>query len=122
MKINVIYDLIVTIAGLVPTIISFVLLIKNIIKNKNWTLVSKMALEAMSAVETYSAEHPNMNSEEKLNMALEAVKKSCEVANIKVDAELVKRIISYISEMCSWAKTVNVEVLIENLTVNQITK
>lgn len=112
-KFNLICDLIVAIAGVVPTIIALVYLVKNIIKNKDWTLVMKMAMEAMTVVEKYAEEHPEMTSDDKLNMALEAIKKSCEAAGVKVNADLIKRIIEYISEMCSWAKTVNVEVVSE---------
>lgn len=112
-KFSLICDLIVAIAGVIPTIISLIYLVKNIIENKNWSLVMKMAMEAMTAVEEYAETHPEMTSDDKLNMALEAIKKSCAAAGVKVDANLIKRIIEYISEMCSWAKTVNVEVVSE---------
>ena len=119
-KFSLICDLIIAIAGVIPTIVSLVYLVKNIIQNKNWSLVMKMAMEAMTAVEEYSASHPEMTSEDKLNMALGAIKKSCAAAGIAVDAALLKRIIDYISEMCSWAKTVNADVVVEKVVINQV--
>lgn len=57
---------------------------------------------AMRKVEDYSKEHPGMSSDEKLEMALQAVKAGLGVANIKFDDKLVKRIIDYIKESISW--------------------
>ena len=68
----------------------------------------KIANSAMSAVEVYSKEHPGMTSEEKLEMALEAIKASCKTAGIALDEANLQRIVEYIAEMCAWAKTVNV--------------
>lgn len=108
-KFSLICELIITIAGVIPTIVSLVCLIKNIIQNKNWTLVMKMAMEAMSTVEAYAATHPEMTSEDKLAMALEAVKTACAAAGVDVNVDLIMRIKSYIEEMLKWSKTVNVE-------------
>lgn len=107
MKFETICNLIIAICGVIPTIVSLVVLIVNIIKNKNWTLIVTMIKEAMTTVETYAKEHPEMPSDDKLNMALESVKSACSAAGIKLDTELIKKIISYINEMCSWSKTVN---------------
>jgi uncharacterized OsmC-like protein len=107
MKFETICNLIIAICGVIPTIVSLVVLIVNIIKNKNWTLIVTMIKEAMTTVETYAKEHPEMTSDDKLNMALESVKSACSAAGIKLDTELIKKIISYINEMCSWSKTVN---------------
>ena len=108
-KFSLICELIITIAGVIPTIVSLVCLIKNIIQNKNWTLVMKMAMEAMSTVEAYAVTHPEMTSEDKLAMALEAVKTACAAAGVDVNVDLIMRIKSYIEEMLKWSKTVNVE-------------
>jgi len=109
-KFSLICDLVIAIIGVIPTIISLIYLVRNIIKNKNWNMIMKMAMEAMTAVEAYAIANPNMTSEDKLNMALEAIKKACGSAGITVDDILIKQIIDYISEMCSWAKTVNTNV------------
>lgn len=106
-KFELICNLIVAILGIVPTVVSLVLLIKNIIVNKNWSLVTKIAQTAMSSVEEYSAAHPGMTGEDKLNMAIEAVKAGCGAAGIKVDDILIKKIVDYIGDLCSWSKTVN---------------
>ena len=107
-KILLVVELIGAVCALVPTLVSIFALIKNIIKNKNWALIMKIANSAMSAVEVYSREHPGMTSEEKLEMALEAIKASCKTAGIALDEANLQRIVEYIAEMCAWAKTVNV--------------
>ena len=66
-------------------------------------------MEAMSTVEAYAATHPEMTSEDKLAMALEAVKTACAAAGVDVNVDLIMRIKSYIEEMLKWSKTVNVE-------------
>jgi hypothetical protein len=97
-----IVNLVVAIASLVPTLVSIVVLIINIIKNKDWKLVMTIADEAMKTVELYSMDHPGMTSDEKLEMAIESVKSGLGVAGIKVDAALIKRIAEYIKESISW--------------------
>ncbi len=97
-----IVNMIVAIGSLIPTIISVVVLIVNIVKNKNWKLVMSIADEAMRTVEDYSKVHPGMTSEAKLDMALEAVKSGLAVAGIKVDTALLKRVIEYIRESINW--------------------
>ena len=107
-KILLVVELIGAVCALVPTLVSIFALIKNIIKNKNWALIMKVANSAMSTVEAYSKEHPGMTSEEKLEMALEVIKTSCQTAGIALDEANLQRIVEYIAEMCAWAKTVNV--------------
>ncbi|MDY2737671.1 phage holin, LLH family [Intestinibacter sp.] len=107
-KILLVVELIGAVCALVPTLVSIFALIKNIIKNKNWALIMKIANSAMSTVEAYSKEHPGMTSEEKLEMALEVIKTSCQTAGIALDEANLQRIVEYIAEMCTWAKTVNV--------------
>ena len=107
-KILLVVQLIAAVCALVPTLVSIFALIKNIIKNKNWALIMKIANSAMSTVEAYSKGHPGMTSEEKLEMALEAIKASCKTAGIALDEANLQRIVEYIAEMCAWAKTVNV--------------
>ena len=107
-KILLVIQLIGAVCALVPTIVSIFALIKNIIKNKDWAFIMKIANSAMGTVEAYSKEHPGMTPEEKLEMALEAIKASCKTAGITLDEANLQRIVEYIAEMCSWAKTVNV--------------
>lgn len=107
-KILLIVELIGAICALVPTIVAVFALIKNIIKNKNWILIMKIANSAMSTVEAYSKKHSGMTSKEKLEMALKAIKASCQTAGIALDEANLQRIVEYITEMCTWAKTVNV--------------
>ena len=82
-------------------------LIKNIIQNKNWSLVEKIILEAMAAAEEYAKEHPEMTGEEKLDFALVAIKSGAQAAGITIDEKLLKKIIAYIEKMCTWSKKVN---------------
>lgn len=108
-KISLICTLITTIVGVIPTIVSVILLIRNVIKNKDWDMIKKIAQEAMTAAEAYAKEHAEdgLTGEEKLNMALETVKKGLAAANISFDDEKIKKIVEYINEMCAWTKTVN---------------
>ena len=100
-------DLITLICRIIPTIVAVVVLIKNIIQNKNWSLVEKIILEAMAAAEEYAKEHPEMTGEEKLDFALVAIKSGAQAAGITIDEKLLKKIIAYIEKMCSWSKKVN---------------
>jgi len=97
-----ILGLISAIVSIIPTVVSVVVLIINIIKNKNWNMVMDIADAAMRKVEEYSREHPGMSSDEKLDMALEAIKAGLEVAGIKLDKALLERIIAYIKQSISW--------------------
>lgn len=93
--------------GLIPTIIVLVKKFKEIIKNKNWRAIEQMIQEAMTAVENYSKEHPEMTSDDKLNMAIEAVKAACASQGIELNDKLIKDIIAEIQKLCAWTKTVN---------------
>ena len=102
-----IVNLIIAIVSIIPTIVSVVMLIINIIKTKNWNLVMDIADAAMRKVEEYSREHPGMSPDDKLNMALEAIKTGLEVAGIKLDTTLLQRIIDYIKQSISWFNEMN---------------
>lgn len=106
---KLVLDLVVSICGIIPTIVAVCLLVKNIIANKNWELVQKIAQEAMTSVEEYeySEMHPEMTSKDKLDMALEAIKAGLCAAGIKFDDALIKQIIAYIEQLIKWSKTVN---------------
>lgn len=95
------------IGGLIPTVVALILKIKEIVKNKDWKLVEKIALDAMSKVEAYAKEHPEMTSDDKLNMAIEAVKVALDGAGVEYDEKLIHDVVEFIKKMCGWSKTVN---------------
>lgn len=105
--VKVILEVLGLVIALVPTLIAVVALIKNIIKNKDWKLIQQIAKAAMTKAEEYAKEHPNMTSEQKLEYALEIIKSGLNEANIEFDENLIKQIVAYINELCSWSKTVN---------------
>lgn len=106
-KFELICTLISTILGVIPTIVSVVLLVRNIIKNKDWTIIQKIAQSAMKAVEDYAKSHPGMKGDDKLNMALEAVKNGLAAANINFDENTIKKIVEYINQMVGWSNSMN---------------
>ena len=97
-----ILGLVSAIVTIIPTIVSTVLLVRNIIKNKDWATIMDIADASMRKVEDYSKKHPDMSSEEKLDMALESIKAGLEVVGIKLDKDLINRIIAYIKESIYW--------------------
>jgi len=97
-----IINLVIAIVSVIPTLVSVIILVVNIIKNKNWKLMMAMADEAMKTVEEYSKLHPGMSSEDKLNMAIESVKSGLAIAGIKIDADAIKRIVEYIKQSIGW--------------------
>ena len=102
MSVSEICTLITTICGIIPVVIGAVVAIVNIIKTKNWKLVQEIADKAMATVEAYSKAHPNMSSDEKLEMALEAIKSGLEAVNIKITNALLEQIKAYIKQCISW--------------------
>lgn len=95
------------IGGLIPTVIMLVKKIREIIKNKDWQTIVGMIKDSMTVVEEYAKRHPEMTSEDKLNMCIEGVKAACARVGIQLDEELIKKIIETIKDLCSWSKTVN---------------
>ena len=95
------------IGGLIPTAIVLFGKIKEVIKNKEWNTIVGVVKESMTAVENYAKQHPDMTSEDKLNMCLEGVKAACARLGVKLDDELINKIIATIKDLCSWSKTVN---------------
>lgn len=102
MTVGEICALITTVVGVIPTLVSVIVLICNIIKNKNWKLATAIADAAMRNVEEYSREHPSMTSDEKLEMALSAIEAGLKAANIRVDRELLNRLADYIKQSIDW--------------------
>lgn len=97
-----ILGLVTAIVSVIPTVVSVVMLVINIVKTKNWTLVMQITDAAMKAAEDYSRTHPGMSPDDKLNMCLEAVKTGLKAAGVKLDTNLLKRIIDYITETITW--------------------
>ena len=102
-----IVNLIIAIVSVIPTLVSVILLIINIVKTKNWNLVMDIADAAMKEVEDYSRTHPGMSADDKLNMALKAIEAGLDVAGIKVDTALLKRIVDYIKQSITWFNEMN---------------
>lgn len=95
-------NLVIAIVSIIPTIVSVVALIVNIIKNKNWKLVTTIADSVMESVEAYAKAHPGMSSDDKLNMAIEGIKSGLAVAGISLDETALKRVIDYVKESIKW--------------------
>lgn len=100
-------NLIIAIVSIIPTLVSVVCLIVNIIKNKNWTLMMNIADAAMAKVEDYYRQHPDMSSEQKLEMAIEAVEEGLKVAGITLDKKSLQRLIDYIKQSIGWLNEMN---------------
>lgn len=114
MSANEILNLIMTIgcligvlAGLIPTGVSLYKKVKEIIKNKDWMTIMKVAQSAMSEVEEYATKHPEMTSEEKLEMAIETVKASLTAMGVSYDDATLEKLKDYINDLIKWSKTVN---------------
>lgn len=106
-KVQLILDIVVAILGIIPTVVAGIALIRTIIKNKDWGAVVNIAKDAMSVVEKMSAS-TQMTGQEKLDAALEIVKKNCIANGITVNDDLISKVIALINELCAWSKTVNV--------------
>ena len=100
-------NLIIAIVSIIPTLVSVGVLIYNIIKNKNWTLMMNIADAAMAKVEEYYRLHPEMTSEQKLEMAVEAIEEGLKVAGITVDKKTLQRLIDYVKQSIGWLNEMN---------------
>ena len=80
----------------------------NIIKNKDWDKVKEVADRAMKSVEDYARAHPGeLSSEQKLDMALQAIENALVAENIKFSAKMTKRTIAYIKDCVAWFNGMN---------------
>jgi len=104
---TLICNLIITVCGVIPTVVTVILFVKNLIEQKNWKAIEPIVKAAMTAAEEYAKEHPGMSGEEKLDFALATIKGGLDAAGIAFDEKLVKQIVAYINELCKWSKTVN---------------
>ena len=64
---------------------------------------SLKAMEAMKDVEKHYRENPNMTGEQKLNMALEIIKKSSANLNVTISDKDINDLIKYINDTIKWA-------------------
>ena len=71
--ITLIVGLIGAIAALVPTLIKLFNTMKELIQNKNWQALKDIAKVAMQEVEEHYRQHPEMTSQQKLDMAIEII-------------------------------------------------
>lgn len=101
--ITLIVGLIGAIAALIPTLIKLFNTIKEIAKNKNWSKLTAIAMDAMRDVERKYRENPNMTSEEKLEMALNIVVEQAAELDVQVDENSIKEVIKYINDTIKWA-------------------
>jgi len=103
---NQIASLIYTIVSLailiIPSIVSAVIFIIKAVKNKDWRQIMNVADAAMKEVEEYAKAHPNMTSDEKLDMALNAVQKSLSSMNITFDDATKEKTKNYINQTIKW--------------------
>lgn len=89
--------LISALAALVPTVITLGKKIKELVAEKNWLKIMKLAKAA-----TEAAEKTGGSSEEKEKMAVEIIKAECEELQIEIDEETLNKLISYIKELIEY--------------------
>jgi uncharacterized membrane protein YbaN (DUF454 family) len=101
--ITLIVGLIGAIATLVPTLIKLFNAFKEIAKNKNWQALKDIAKVAMKEVEEHYRKHPEMTSEQKLNMAIEIIVAGAAEIDVEVNEDIIREIVKYINETIKWA-------------------
>jgi hypothetical protein len=101
--ITLIVGLIGAIAALVPTLIKLFKTIKELVANKNWAALTKIAMSAMRDVEVEYKKNPNMSSQEKLDMAIEIIQSSAAQMGVEVTDELIDNLVKYINDTIKWA-------------------
>lgn len=104
MSVNEIITLVTLICGLVgaigaliPTAIKLVSALKEIVKNKEWQKIIKMAYKAVE-----SAEATGKTGAEKKEMAISAVKAACAEAGIEITEESLSKLGDYIDELIAY--------------------
>lgn len=101
-----IVSLITAALAVIPSLIGIVIFTINLIKNRNWDVLKEMANTAMQRVEEYYREHPEMGSEQKLEMAIEIVSSMANVAGVIINEASLKKIIEYIVNTIALANKV----------------
>lgn len=94
---------------LIPTFISLYKKSKEIFKNKDWMTVMKVAQSVIVEVEEYANTHPEMTSDEKLEMAIESVKSGLTAMGVEYDDETLDKLKEYINNLIKLTKKVNVK-------------
>lgn len=100
--ISLLVGLIGAIGALIPVIIKLVKTLKEIVKNKNWNEIKDIAKAAMTTVEEYHKSHPEMSSDDKLNMALDIIQAGCKEIGVEIDDATLENLVSYIKQTISW--------------------
>ena len=90
------------VAALVPTVIKLVKKGAELVKNKNWSKIEKIAMEAMKA-----AEETGKKGAEKQQMVIDAVVAGCTEAEIEISEEDLKNLVKYINETIEWFNGMN---------------
>lgn len=94
--------LIGAIVALVPVVIKLGKALKEIVKNKDWNTIKDIAFGAMKIVEDYYKEHPDMSSDDKLEMALDIIKGSCAEVGVELDDKVLEDVVKYIRDTINW--------------------
>ena len=100
--ISLLVGLIGAIGALIPVIIKLVKTLKEIVKNKNWNEIKDIAKAAMTTVEEYHKSHPEMTSDDKLNMALDIIQAGCKEIGVEVDDATLDNLVNYIKQTINW--------------------
>ena len=101
--ITLIVGLIGAIAALVPTLIKLFNTMKELIQNKNWQAIKDIAKAAMKEVEEHYRLHPEMTSQQKLDMAVGIIIEGAKAIEVEVNEETIRDIIKYIEDTIKWA-------------------
>lgn len=101
--ITLIVGLIGAIAALVPTLIKLFNTMKELIQNKNWQALKDIAKVAMQEVEEHYRKHPEMTSQQKLDMAIEIIIRGAAEIDVEVSEDTIREIVKYINETIQWA-------------------
>lgn len=101
--ITLIVGLIGAIAALIPTLIKLFKTFKELVANKNWAALTRIAMSAMKDVEVEYKKNPNMSSQEKLDMAIEIIQSSAAQMGVEVTDELIDNLVKYINDTIKWA-------------------
>lgn len=100
---TLIIGLVGAIAALVPTLIKLFKTLKELVANKDWAVLTKIAMNAMQEVEVEYRKNPNMSSQEKLDMAIEIIQSSAAQMGVEVTDEVIDNLVKYINDTIKWA-------------------
>lgn len=95
--ITLICGLIGAVGALIPTLVKLFNALKEIVKNKNWEKIIKIAYKAVE-----EAEKTGKSGAEKKEIAIAAVKAGCAEAGIELDVEQANKLADYIDELIEY--------------------